>query len=327
MTQVFDVERVLAELTLEEKASLTSGSGLLAHRRASSALGVPSIMVTDGPHGLRKQPEDGRPPRARRHRARPPASRPRPRSARRWDPDLVRRVGEALGARGARPGRRRAARPGRQHQAVPAVRAQLRVLLRGPVARRRARRPRSSDGIQSQGVGASLKHFAANNQETDRHARVSADVDERTLREIYLPAFERVVTHGAAVDGDVRVQQGQRHLRLARTLAAHRGAARRVGLRRARRLRLGRGRTTAVAGARRGPGPGDARRRPAPDAAASSAAVAGDGSDEAVLDVAARAVLDLVARSLPGVEAGRPVRRRRPPRAGPRGRGRRRRCC
>ena len=49
------------------------------------------------------------------------------------------------------------------------------------------------EGLQSQGVGACVKHFAANNQETDR-LRVSADVDERTLREIYLPAFEHVVT-------------------------------------------------------------------------------------------------------------------------------------
>ena len=67
-------------------------------------------------------------------------------------------------------------------------------------------------GLQSQGVGASLKHFAVNSQETDR-MRVSADVDERTLREMYLRAFQRVVDAGPAVDGDVRVQPDQRGVR------------------------------------------------------------------------------------------------------------------
>jgi len=57
MSQVFDVERVLAQLTLEEKASLTSGSDFW-HTQGVERVGVPAVMVTDGPHGLRKQAED-----------------------------------------------------------------------------------------------------------------------------------------------------------------------------------------------------------------------------------------------------------------------------
>ena len=86
------------------------------------------------------------------------------------------------------------------------------------------------EGLQSQQVGASVKHFAVNNQETDR-LRISADVDERTLREIYLPAFEHVVTT-AQEDCDVRLQQGQRDLRIPEPLAADRRVAWRMGLRR-----------------------------------------------------------------------------------------------
>ena len=74
-------------------------------------------------------------------------------------------------------------------------------------------------GIQRQGVGASVKHYAANNQETDR-MRVSAEVDERTLREIYLAGFERIVDYCQALDRDVLLQQDKRDVRLRAPVAA-----------------------------------------------------------------------------------------------------------
>lgn len=186
----FDVERVLAALTLEEKASLTSGSDFW-HTQPVERVGVPAIMVTDGPHGLRKQVAssdhlglgDSVPATCFPTAAALGSS---------WDVDLVRRVGEALGREtrandvgvllGPGVNIKRTPLCGRNFEYVsedPVVAGEIGVAL--------------VDGIQSQGVGTSLKHFAANNQETDR-LRVSADVDERTLREIYLPAFERVVT-------------------------------------------------------------------------------------------------------------------------------------
>ncbi|HEY0186634.1 MAG TPA: glycoside hydrolase family 3 C-terminal domain-containing protein [Cellulomonas sp.] len=190
MSDVFDVEHVLAELTLEEKAALTSGSDFW-HTQGVERLGVPAVMVTDGPHGLRKQSTSsdhlgiGQSVPATCF---PPAAA----LASTWDPALLRRVGNALGREtrdndvavllGPGVNMKRSPLCGRNFEYFsedPALAGDLAAAL--------------VNGIQDEGVGTSLKHFAANNQETDR-MRVSAEVDERTLREIYLPAFERVVT-------------------------------------------------------------------------------------------------------------------------------------
>ncbi|WP_034648249.1 glycoside hydrolase family 3 C-terminal domain-containing protein [Cellulomonas sp. HZM] len=184
----FDVERVLAGLTLEEKASLTSGADFW-HTKAVGD--VPAIMVSDGPHGLRKQPDDvdhlglgGSVPATCFPTAAALGSS--------WDPALLRRVGEALGRETRANDVAVLLGPGVNIKRTPLCGRNFEYVSEDPfVAGRLA--AAVVEGIQSQGVGTSLKHFAANNQETDR-MRVSADVDERTLREIYLPAFEHVVT-------------------------------------------------------------------------------------------------------------------------------------
>jgi beta-glucosidase len=187
---VLDIDSLLSELTLAEKASLTSGSSFW-YTAPVERLGIPKIMVSDGPHGRRAQPGDadhlglgGSLPAT----CFPTASA----IASAWNPDLLTRIGQALAqeARAAHlsvilgPGinMKRSPLCGRNFEYFsedPFLTGELAVGI--------------VDGIQSRGVGTSVKHYAANNQETDR-LRVDTVVDERTLREIYLPAFERVVT-------------------------------------------------------------------------------------------------------------------------------------
>jgi beta-glucosidase len=189
MTDVFDVERVLAELTLEEKAALTSGSDFW-HTDSADRLGVPRVMVTDGPHGLRKQAteadhlglNDSVPATCF-----PPAAA----LGSSWDADLLHRVGAALGRETRANDVAVLLGPGINMKRSPLCGRNFEYLAEDPALAGRLGVALVS-GVQSQGVGTSLKHYAANNQEADR-MRVSAEVDERTLREIYLPAFERVV--------------------------------------------------------------------------------------------------------------------------------------
>ena len=177
-------------LTLEEKASLCLGSNFW-HTAPVPRLGIPAIMVSDGPHGLRRQPDGGDhvgiggslpatcfPPAAALGSS--------------WDPALVRRVGEAIG-REARAQRVSVVLgPGINIKRSPLCGRNFEYFSEDPVLAGELAAA-LVDGIQSQGVGTSLKHYAANNQETDR-LRVSAEVDERTLREIYLAGFEYAVT-------------------------------------------------------------------------------------------------------------------------------------
>lgn len=188
----FDTERVLAELTLEEKASLLSGVDFW-HTQPVERDGetlVPSVMVTDGPHGLRKQAESA--DHLGIGNSVPATCFPTAAAlGSTWDPALLHRVGEALGRETRANDVAVLLGPGVNIKRSPLCGRNFEYLSEDPLVAGELGAA-LVQGIQSQGVGTSLKHYAANNQEADR-MRVSADVDERTLREIYLPAFERVV--------------------------------------------------------------------------------------------------------------------------------------
>lgn len=183
-----DAQAVLAQLTLEEKAALLDGSDFW-HTEPIERLGIPRIMVSDGPHGLRKvaAPDDA----GLEHSAEATCFPPAAGLGSSWDAELAHRIGQALGEECRAAGVAVLLGPGVNMKRSPLCGRNFEYfsedpLLAGVLASAWVA------GVQSHGVGASLKHFAANNQEADR-LRVSAEVDERTLREIYLAAFERVV--------------------------------------------------------------------------------------------------------------------------------------
>ncbi len=189
MTSRFDVPALLSDLTLEEKAAMCSGSGFW-HTRAVERLGIPNIMVADGPHGLRKQTVSG--DDVGMGLSVPATCFPTAAAlGSSWDVALLHAVGAALADEARAEDVGVVLGPGINIKRSPLCGRNFEYLSEDPVL--------SGDlgaalveGLQSRGVGASLKHYAVNNQETDR-LRVSADVDDRPLREIYLAGFERVV--------------------------------------------------------------------------------------------------------------------------------------
>ena len=184
-----DIKALISQMTLEEKAGLCSGDDFW-HTKAVERLGIPRTMVSDGPHGLRKQDDRGD------HLGIndsiqavcfPAACA----TAASFDPELIRTMGEAIG-------------DSCQHEKVSVVLGPAVNIKRSPLCGRNfeyfsedpylAGRMATAmiQGVQSRNVGTSIKHFALNSQE-HRRMSSSSNADERTIREIYFPAFEMAV--------------------------------------------------------------------------------------------------------------------------------------
>jgi beta-glucosidase len=179
------------ELTLEERVQLLAGESHWKTHAAPSA-DIPSLFLSDGPHGLRKQ--EGAQDCMGIAESRPATCFPTASAlACSFDPELVERVGAAIGEEARRQGVDVVLGPGVNIKRHPLCGRNFEYFSEDPVVSGELGTAMVR-GIQSRGVGACLKHFAANSQE---HARMVSDsvVDERTLRELYLAPFEHVVRH------------------------------------------------------------------------------------------------------------------------------------
>ncbi len=183
------IKQLISELTLEEKAGLCSGMDFWT-TKGVERLGIPSIMLTDGPHGLRKQ--KGGTDHLGIAESVPATCFPSGAGlACSWDRELIRKVGEALGIECLAENVGILLGPAANIKRSPLCGRNFEYFSEDPYLSTEMAAGHIK-GVQSQGVGTSLKHYAVNNQE-HRRSSVNAVVDERTLREIYLASFEGAV--------------------------------------------------------------------------------------------------------------------------------------
>lgn len=192
LEEKMDIKKLISEMTIEEKASLCSGADFW-HTKAVERLGIPQMMVSDGPHGLRKQDLTAENPGVNLSIEAvcfPSACA----LACSFDRDLIYRMGQALGNECQAENVGVILGPGANIKRSPICGRNFEYFSEDPYLASNIAASHIK-GVQSQNVGTSLKHFLANNQENCRMS-VSAEIDERTLNEIYFAAFETAVREG-----------------------------------------------------------------------------------------------------------------------------------
>ena len=184
-----DIKALIKKMTLEEKAGLCSGSDFW-HTKAVERLSVPAVMVSDGPHGLRKQ-EEGADHLGIHDSIKAVCFPAACATACSFDRTLLYEMGSALGKECRAEGVAVLLGPAVNIKRSPLCGRNFEYFSEDPFLAGELACA-FVQGVQGEGAGVSVKHFAANNQET-RRMSVSSEVSERALREIYFPAFEKVV--------------------------------------------------------------------------------------------------------------------------------------
>lgn len=180
---------LISQMTLKEKASLCSGKDFW-HLKSIERLGLPEIMVCDGPHGLRKQNAENK--KVGIGNSYPATCFPTAvTTACSWDRDLIYKMGQALAEECLQHGVSVLLGPGVNMKRSPLCGRNFEYFSEDPELAGEMGAAFIA-GVQSKGIGTSLKHFAGNSQEMKRMTSNSI-IDERALREIYLRAFEKAV--------------------------------------------------------------------------------------------------------------------------------------
>ena len=189
-----NIQSILEKMSLEDKIALCGGADFWT-TKAYEKYGIPALFLCDGPHGLRRQERESGVDMLGVNQSRPATCFPTAvTTAASWDPELLEEIGAAIGEEAREQGVGVVLGPGANLKRDPLCGRNFEYFsedpyLAGKLAAGFIR------GVEGQGIGSSLKHFAANSQELSRFNSDSV-MDERTLRELYLAAFEIAVKEG-----------------------------------------------------------------------------------------------------------------------------------